>query len=75
MYLVSWLQGRPLLTHACARDTRTLTGKSGSVSCGAKLLIVKWVAITFSRGSSQPGDLTQVSHIAGEFFASHQESP
>ena len=30
--------------------------------------IVKWVAVRFSRGSSQPRDGTQVSHIAGGFF-------
>ena len=27
-------RGRPLLTHTCAGDSWTLTGKSGSVSCG-----------------------------------------
>ena len=27
-----------------------------------------WLAISFSRGSSQPRDQTQVSHIAGRFF-------
>ena len=32
--------------------------------------IQEWVAISFSRGSSQPRDQTQVSHIAGEFFTS-----
>ena len=32
--------------------------------------IPKWVAIPFSRGSSQPRDQTQVSHIAGGFFTS-----
>ena len=30
--------------------------------------ILEWVAIPFSRGSSQPRDRTQVSHIAGGFF-------
>ena len=30
--------------------------------------ILDWVAIPFSRGSSQPRDQTQVSHIAGGFF-------
>ena len=30
--------------------------------------IMQWVAISFSRGSSQPRDQTQVSHIAGRFF-------
>ena len=32
--------------------------------------ILEWVAFPFSRGSSQPRDLTQVSHIAGWFFTS-----
>ena len=30
--------------------------------------ILEWVAISFSRGSSQPRDQTQVSHIAGRHF-------
>ena len=30
--------------------------------------ILEWVAVPFSRGPSQPGDQTQVSHIAGGFF-------
>ena len=32
--------------------------------------IVEWVAIPFSRGSSQPRDWIQVSHIASRFFTS-----
>ena len=32
--------------------------------------ILEWVAIPFSKGSSQPRDLTQVSLIAGGFFTS-----
>ena len=32
--------------------------------------ILEWVAISFSRGSSQPRDRTQVYHIAGRFFTS-----
>ena len=32
--------------------------------------ILEWVAAPFSRGSSQPGDRTQVSRIAGRFFTS-----
>ena len=31
--------------------------------------ILDWVAVPFSRGSSQPKDQTQASHIAGGFFA------
>ena len=30
--------------------------------------ILEWVAVPFSRGSTQPRDWTQVSHIAGRFF-------
>ena len=38
--------------------------------------ILEWVTISFSRGSSQPRDRTQVSYIAGRFFQlSRQGSP
>ena len=30
--------------------------------------LLEWVAISFSRGSSQPRDRTQASHIVGRFF-------
>ena len=30
--------------------------------------ILEWAPIPFSRGSSQPRDRTQVSHIVGGFF-------
>ena len=32
--------------------------------------LLEWGAFHFSRGSSQPRDRTQVSHIAGRFFTS-----
>ena len=32
--------------------------------------ILEWIAFPYSRGSSQPRDRTQVSHIAGGFFTS-----
>ena len=32
--------------------------------------ILEWVPFPFSRGSSQPKDWTQGSHIAGRFFTS-----
>ena len=32
--------------------------------------VLEWVAISFSRDSSQPRDRTQVFHIAGGFFTS-----
>ena len=31
---------------------------------------LEWVAISFSRGSSQPRDWTQVSRVAGRFLLS-----
>ena len=42
--------------------------------------ILEWVAISFSRGSSQPRDWTCISHIEGRFFTiwyhlSHQGNP
>ena len=37
--------------------------------------ILEWVAIPFSKGSSQPRDQTQVSRMTGRFFTSHQGSP
>ena len=39
--------------------------------------ILEWVAISFSRGSSQPRDRTQVSCIAGGFFTiwANREGP
>ena len=30
--------------------------------------ILEWTAVPFSRGSSQPRDWTQVSHVAGRLF-------
>ena len=30
--------------------------------------ILEWLAIPFSKGSSEPRDQTQFSHIAGRFF-------
>ena len=35
--------------------------------------ILEWVAISFSRGSAQPRDQTQVSCIAGGFFTTESE--
>ena len=43
---------------------------SSSVHGILQARILEWLAIPFSRGSSQPRDRTQVSHIAGGFFTS-----
>jgi len=39
--------------------------------------ILEWVAVSFSKGSSQPKDLSQIFHMASGFFycLSHQGSP
>ena len=44
----------------------SLPGSSGHGILQAGVL--EWVVISFSRGSSQPKDRTQVFHIAGKFF-------
>ena len=44
----------------------SLPGSSGHGILQARIL--KWVAVPFSRGSSQPRDWTQVSHISSVFF-------
>ena len=45
-----------------------------SVDCAVRGILqartLEWVVVPFSRGSSQPRDQTQVSHIAGGFFTS-----
>ena len=63
-------------THACLITQLCLTlcdcldysppGASVHEISQARILV--WVAISFSRGSSQPRGWTQVSRIAGEFF-------
>ena len=40
-----------------------------------QIRILEWVAISFSRGSSQPKDRIQVSHIAGGVFTIWATSP
>ena len=49
----------------------TLCNPMDYIVCGIlQARIPEWVAFFFSRGSSQPRDGTQVSHIAGGFFTS-----
>ena len=49
-----------------AASARSLPGSFAHGILQARIL--EWVAIPFSRGSSQPRDRTQVSCIAGRFF-------
>ena len=37
--------------------------------------ILEWLAVPFSRGSSQPINQTQLSHIAGRFFTDWATRP
>ena len=48
---------------------KVFVAQSGSSVHGILLArILEWVAIPFSRGSSQPRDPTRVSYIPGRFF-------
>ena len=48
----------------------------GTVHGVLQARILEWVAVPFSRGSSQSRDQTPVSHTAGGFYtSSHQGSP
>ena len=59
-----------LVTQSCLTLCDPMDGSSpdSSVHRTLQARILKWVTIPFSRGSSQPKDRTQVSHIAGRFF-------
>jgi len=61
LYLVT--QSRPTLCHLM-----DYSPPGSSVHGIIQASILEWVAMPSSRGSSQPKDPTQVSHIAGEFF-------
>ena len=49
-------------------DTVECSPPGSSVHGIRQARILEWVAISFSRGSAQPRDRTQVSHIAGRRF-------
>ena len=53
--------------HACSVVPDSLWPHGSSLHGIFQARILEWVAISFSRGSSQPKDWTQVSHIAGRF--------
>ena len=75
---VSWEEGSSVVkssggcslsdtfTEACERHW--VRGPSSSVLGISQARILEWVAISFSRGSSQPRDWTPVFGIAGGFF-------
>ena len=55
------------LAKSCISESKRLKSESRSVLSAR---ILEWVTYSFSRGSSQPRNRTQVSHIAGGFFTS-----
>ena len=59
-----------LITQSCLIicDPMDCSPRGSSVHGIPQARILQWVAIPFSRGSSQPRDQTQVSRIAGRFF-------
>ena len=65
-----WLISDVLLTQLCPTlcDPMDCSPPGSSVHRILQARILKWVAIPFSQGSSQPKDQTRVSCIAGRFF-------
>ena len=61
-----------LVTQSCPTlcDPMGYSLPGSSVHGILKAIILEWVAIPFSRGSSRSRDRNQVSHIAGTFFTS-----
>ena len=58
-----------LAAHSCPTlDTLDCSPPGSSVHGILQARILQWVAMPFSRGSSQPRDQTWVSRIAGTFF-------
>ena len=59
-----------LVTQSCPTLCKPMdcTPPGSTVHAISQARILEWVAISFSRGSSQPRDWTQVSCIAGRFF-------
>ena len=62
-------KGVPVLSYVQLFATPwTVARQALSVHWILQARILEWVAISFSRGHSQPRDQTQVSRIAGRFL-------
>ena len=67
MYAMCMLS--PKLSHVWLFATPWTVAQQAPLSMGIlQARILEWVAIPFSRGSFQPRDWIQVSHITGRFF-------
>ena len=68
IFFVIWHYAWPL-SHVQLFVTPWTVAHQASLSMGIlQARILEWVAISFSRGFSQPRDGTRVSDIAGGFF-------
>ena len=69
-FLITGPQGKSEVTQSCLTlcDPRDCSLPVCSVHGIFQARVLEWVAISFSRGSSQPRDWTLVSHIAGKCF-------
>ena len=63
---IKWKWSPSVVSHSSRPHRLTLSGSS--ILGILQLRVLEWVAISFSRGSSQPRDQIQVSHIAGRRF-------
>ena len=65
-----WKQSESKVTQACPTlcDPMDCSLPHSSVHGIFQARVSEWVAISFSRGPSQPRDWTQVSHIVGRCF-------
>ena len=69
MFNKYWLSKFHLAKIGHKPPIRASGNKSGSFFQGIfQARVLKWVTISFSRGSSQPRDRTQVCHIVGRCF-------
>ena len=64
--LLEWVKVAQSCLTLCDPMDCNLPGSSVHGILQARIL--EWVAVPFSRGSSQPRDPTQISHNAGRFF-------
>ena len=67
LYLGFWLKINVKVAQSCLTLCDPMDGTVHGI---LQARILEWAAFPFSRGSSQPRDRTQVSHIAGGFFTS-----
>ena len=69
-YFLSWIKPDILECEVKWSLGSITTNKPSGDDGILQVRILEWVAFPFSRGSSQPRDQTQVSHIAGRLFTS-----